>query len=157
MKFLQRIAYLNVGIYPFTSIFLIVYCFLPALSLFSGQFFDFAKVFFLNCFDLYCIQIVYLWGYFDGFLISSEKRPEGELVVGEDGRKVRRSSDKMIQGDVVFWFGFSSTKFIKIDLDLGFSSTKFIKIDLDLGFSSTKFIKINEMGVLVNSVFLLVV
>lgn len=38
MKFLQRIAYLNVGIYPFTSIFLIVYCFLPALSLFSGQF-----------------------------------------------------------------------------------------------------------------------
>ncbi|KAF4401739.1 hypothetical protein G4B88_000787 [Cannabis sativa] len=38
MKFLQRIAYLNVGIYPFTSIFLIVYCFLPALSLFSGEF-----------------------------------------------------------------------------------------------------------------------
>uniref|UniRef100_A0A5B7AYX9 Putative cellulose synthase-like protein D2 n=2 Tax=Davidia involucrata TaxID=16924 RepID=A0A5B7AYX9_DAVIN len=38
MKFLQRIAYLNVGIYPFTSVFLIVYCFLPALSLFSGQF-----------------------------------------------------------------------------------------------------------------------
>jgi len=38
MKLLQRIAYLNVGIYPFTSIFLIVYCFLPALSLYSGQF-----------------------------------------------------------------------------------------------------------------------
>ncbi|CAK9238723.1 unnamed protein product [Sphagnum troendelagicum] len=38
MKFLQRIAYLNVGIYPFTSIFLILYCFLPALSLFTGQF-----------------------------------------------------------------------------------------------------------------------
>ncbi|GLJ06951.1 hypothetical protein SUGI_0053650 [Cryptomeria japonica] len=38
IKFLQKIAYLNVGIYPFTSIFLIVYCFLPALSLFSGQF-----------------------------------------------------------------------------------------------------------------------
>ncbi|GAA0140599.1 DNA-binding transcription factor [Lithospermum erythrorhizon] len=38
MKILQKIAYLNVGIYPFTSIFLIVYCFLPALSLFSGQF-----------------------------------------------------------------------------------------------------------------------
>lgn len=38
MKFLQKIAYLNCGIYPFTSIFLIVYCFLPALSLFSGQF-----------------------------------------------------------------------------------------------------------------------
>ncbi|KAI3469140.1 hypothetical protein Pfo_025803 [Paulownia fortunei] len=38
MKVLQRIAYLNVGIYPFTSLFLIVYCFLPALSLFSGQF-----------------------------------------------------------------------------------------------------------------------
>jgi hypothetical protein len=38
LKFLQRIAYLNVGIYPFTSIFLLVYCFLPALSLFSGQF-----------------------------------------------------------------------------------------------------------------------
>ncbi|GAV83167.1 Cellulose_synt domain-containing protein [Cephalotus follicularis] len=38
LRFLQRIAYLNVGMYPFTSIFLIVYCFLPALSLFSGQF-----------------------------------------------------------------------------------------------------------------------
>lgn len=38
LKFLQRIAYLNVGIYPFTSIFLVVYCFIPAMSLFSGQF-----------------------------------------------------------------------------------------------------------------------
>lgn len=38
LKLLQRIAYLNVGFYPFTSIFLIVYCFLPALSLYSGQF-----------------------------------------------------------------------------------------------------------------------
>ncbi|KAH7438039.1 hypothetical protein KP509_05G102500 [Ceratopteris richardii] len=38
MKILQRIAYANVGIYPFTSIFLIVYCFLPALSLFTDQF-----------------------------------------------------------------------------------------------------------------------
>lgn len=38
MKLLQRIAYLNVGIYPFTSFFLIVYCLLPALSLVSGQF-----------------------------------------------------------------------------------------------------------------------
>ncbi|KAK8564156.1 hypothetical protein V6N13_005625 [Hibiscus sabdariffa] len=38
LKFLQRLAYLNVGIYPFTSFFLIVYCFLPAMSLISGQF-----------------------------------------------------------------------------------------------------------------------
>ncbi|CAM6127085.1 unnamed protein product [Calypogeia fissa] len=38
MKMLQRVAYLNVGVYPFTSIFLLVYCFLPAMSLFSGQF-----------------------------------------------------------------------------------------------------------------------
>ena len=38
LKLLQRLAYINVGIYPFTSLFLIVYCFLPALSLFSGQF-----------------------------------------------------------------------------------------------------------------------
>lgn len=38
MKFLQRVAYFNVGMYPFTSLFLIVYCFLPAVSLFSGQF-----------------------------------------------------------------------------------------------------------------------
>lgn len=38
LKFLQRVAYFNVGIYPFTSIFLVVYCFLPALSLFTGQF-----------------------------------------------------------------------------------------------------------------------
>ncbi|CAJ1876326.1 unnamed protein product [Sphenostylis stenocarpa] len=38
MKFLQRVAYFNVGMYPFTSMFLIVYCFLPAVSLFSGQF-----------------------------------------------------------------------------------------------------------------------
>ncbi|CAN1160849.1 Cellulose synthase-like protein D2 [Linum perenne] len=38
LKFLQRIAYLNVGIYPFTSVFLLLYCFLPALSLFADQF-----------------------------------------------------------------------------------------------------------------------
>ncbi|XP_073039831.1 cellulose synthase-like protein D4 [Primulina eburnea] len=38
LKFLQRLAYLNVGVYPFTSFFLVVYCFLPALSLFSGFF-----------------------------------------------------------------------------------------------------------------------
>lgn len=38
LKLLQRLAYLNVGIYPFTSVFLIVYCFLPALSLLSGHF-----------------------------------------------------------------------------------------------------------------------
>uniref|UniRef100_A0A5B7BWG0 Cellulose synthase-like protein D4 n=1 Tax=Davidia involucrata TaxID=16924 RepID=A0A5B7BWG0_DAVIN len=38
LKLLQRMAYLNVGIYPFTSMFLIVYCFLPALSLLSGHF-----------------------------------------------------------------------------------------------------------------------
>lgn len=38
LKLLQRLAYLNVGVYPFTSFFLIVYCFLPALSLFSGSF-----------------------------------------------------------------------------------------------------------------------
>ncbi|EPS73788.1 hypothetical protein M569_00966 [Genlisea aurea] len=35
---LQRLAYLNVGVYPFTSFFLVVYCFLPALSLLSGFF-----------------------------------------------------------------------------------------------------------------------
>ncbi|XP_043724299.1 cellulose synthase-like protein D1 [Telopea speciosissima] len=38
LKFLQRVAYFNVGVYPFTSIFLVVYCFIPALSLFSGHF-----------------------------------------------------------------------------------------------------------------------
>nr|XP_016457601.1 PREDICTED: cellulose synthase-like protein D5 [Nicotiana tabacum] len=38
MKFLQRVAYFNVGMYPFTSVFLLVYCVLPALSLFSGKF-----------------------------------------------------------------------------------------------------------------------
>ncbi|ESQ33595.1 hypothetical protein EUTSA_v10006703mg [Eutrema salsugineum] len=38
LKFLQRIAYLNVGIYPFTSVFILTYCFLPPLCLFSGQF-----------------------------------------------------------------------------------------------------------------------
>jgi len=38
MQFLQRIVYLNVAIYPFTSFFLVVYCFLPALFLLSGQF-----------------------------------------------------------------------------------------------------------------------
>ncbi|KAI0496764.1 hypothetical protein KFK09_023088 [Dendrobium nobile] len=38
LKFLQRVAYINVGIYPFTSIFLVIYCFLPAVSLFTGEF-----------------------------------------------------------------------------------------------------------------------
>ncbi|VAI28502.1 unnamed protein product [Triticum turgidum subsp. durum] len=38
MKLLQRVAYFNVGMYPFTSMFLIVYCVLPAVSLFTGKF-----------------------------------------------------------------------------------------------------------------------
>ncbi|XP_073136417.1 cellulose synthase-like protein D4 isoform X2 [Henckelia pumila] len=38
LMFLQRLAYLNVVVYPFTSFFLVVYSFLPALSLFSGYF-----------------------------------------------------------------------------------------------------------------------
>ncbi|KAK6145829.1 hypothetical protein DH2020_019698 [Rehmannia glutinosa] len=38
LKFLQRLAYLNIAMYPFSSIFLVVYCFLPALSLFTGEF-----------------------------------------------------------------------------------------------------------------------
>ncbi|KAJ8774068.1 hypothetical protein K2173_009499 [Erythroxylum novogranatense] len=38
LKFFQRVAYLNVGIYPFTSIFLIVYCFIPAICLYANQF-----------------------------------------------------------------------------------------------------------------------
>ncbi|WOK99997.1 hypothetical protein Cni_G08709 [Canna indica] len=38
MKALQRLAYLNLSVYPFTSVFLTAYCFLPALCLFSGQF-----------------------------------------------------------------------------------------------------------------------
>ncbi|KAL9675026.1 hypothetical protein QQ045_003225 [Rhodiola kirilowii] len=38
MKFLQRIAYFNVGMYPFTSFFLVLYCFLPAASLLTGRF-----------------------------------------------------------------------------------------------------------------------
>ncbi|KAJ6695797.1 CELLULOSE SYNTHASE-LIKE PROTEIN [Salix koriyanagi] len=38
LKLLQRIAYLNVGIYPFTSILLVVYCFIPAFSLFTNLF-----------------------------------------------------------------------------------------------------------------------
>lgn len=38
MQFLQRVAYFNVGMYPFTSAFLLVYSLLPALSLFSGKF-----------------------------------------------------------------------------------------------------------------------
>ncbi|KAL6535109.1 Cellulose synthase-like protein D1 [Orobanche minor] len=38
LKFLQRLAYLNIAIYPFSSIFLVIYCTLPALSLFTGEF-----------------------------------------------------------------------------------------------------------------------
>ncbi|CAM0949615.1 unnamed protein product [Alopecurus aequalis] len=38
MKLLQRVAYFNVGMYPFTSVFLLVYCVLPAVSLFTGKF-----------------------------------------------------------------------------------------------------------------------
>ncbi|KAL7595312.1 hypothetical protein Lser_V15G29597 [Lactuca serriola] len=38
LKFLQRIAYINVGMYPFTSIFLVAYLFLPALCMLTGQF-----------------------------------------------------------------------------------------------------------------------
>ncbi|KAG6481188.1 hypothetical protein ZIOFF_057783 [Zingiber officinale] len=38
MRALQRLAYLNHSANPFTSVFLTVYCFLPAFCLLSGQF-----------------------------------------------------------------------------------------------------------------------
>ncbi|GFP94342.1 cellulose synthase-like protein d1 [Phtheirospermum japonicum] len=38
LMFLQRLAYLNIAIYPFSSIFLVIYCILPALSPFTGEF-----------------------------------------------------------------------------------------------------------------------
>ncbi|KAG8067101.1 hypothetical protein GUJ93_ZPchr0005g14312 [Zizania palustris] len=38
MKLLQRVTYFNAGMYPFTSVFLLIYCLLSAVSLFSGKF-----------------------------------------------------------------------------------------------------------------------
>uniref|UniRef100_A0A0A0KT82 Uncharacterized protein n=1 Tax=Cucumis sativus TaxID=3659 RepID=A0A0A0KT82_CUCSA len=38
MKFLQKLNYFNILLYPFASFFILVYCFLPAISLFSRQF-----------------------------------------------------------------------------------------------------------------------
>ncbi|KAL0547532.1 hypothetical protein IC582_017470 [Cucumis melo] len=38
MKFLQKVDYFNTSVYPFSSFFILVDCFLPAVSLFSGQF-----------------------------------------------------------------------------------------------------------------------
>ncbi|KAF3336529.1 cellulose synthase-like protein D5 [Carex littledalei] len=38
MKFLQRVSYFNGAMYPFTSVFLLLYCILPAVSMFSGKF-----------------------------------------------------------------------------------------------------------------------
>ncbi|KAL9235817.1 hypothetical protein vseg_010551 [Gypsophila vaccaria] len=38
MMFLQRIAYINLATYPFTSIFLTIYCYVPAISLFSNKY-----------------------------------------------------------------------------------------------------------------------
>ncbi|KAA0044399.1 cellulose synthase-like protein D5 [Cucumis melo var. makuwa] len=38
MKFLQKVDYFNNSVYPFSSFFILVDCFLPAVSLFSGQF-----------------------------------------------------------------------------------------------------------------------
>ncbi|KGN52837.2 cellulose synthase-like protein D5 [Cucumis sativus] len=37
MKFLQKVGYFNIAVYPFTSFFILVDCFLPAVTLFSGQ------------------------------------------------------------------------------------------------------------------------
>eukprot|EP00850_Spirogloea_muscicola_P019828 SM000200S05818 [mRNA] locus=s200:10584:20474:- [translate_table: standard] len=38
LQLTQRIAYLNTSVYPFTSLALVVYCFLPAIGLFANQF-----------------------------------------------------------------------------------------------------------------------
>ncbi|GBG62690.1 hypothetical protein CBR_g31707 [Chara braunii] len=38
LMLLQRVAYINTAVYPFTSIALLVYCFLPAICLFTNQF-----------------------------------------------------------------------------------------------------------------------
>ncbi|MCD7462132.1 Cellulose synthase-like protein D1 [Datura stramonium] len=59
LKFLQRIAYFNVGVYPFTSIFLVVYCFIPALCLFSGKFIvQSLNIFFLSYLLLITVTLV---------------------------------------------------------------------------------------------------
>uniref|UniRef100_A0A3Q7GK34 Uncharacterized protein n=1 Tax=Solanum lycopersicum TaxID=4081 RepID=A0A3Q7GK34_SOLLC len=59
LKFLQRIAYFNVGVYPFTSIFLVVYCFIPAFCLFTGQFIvQNLNVFFLSYLLLITVTLV---------------------------------------------------------------------------------------------------
>ncbi|KAK9748627.1 hypothetical protein RND81_02G070300 [Saponaria officinalis] len=38
MKMLQRIAYINLATYPFTSILLTIYCYVPAISLFNNKY-----------------------------------------------------------------------------------------------------------------------
>ncbi|KAL9235827.1 hypothetical protein vseg_010561 [Gypsophila vaccaria] len=38
MMILQRIAYINLATYPFTSIFLTIYCYIPAISLFTNNY-----------------------------------------------------------------------------------------------------------------------
>ncbi|CAK9322280.1 unnamed protein product [Citrullus colocynthis] len=59
MKFLQKVAYFNVAVYPFTSFFLVVYCFLPAVSLFLGQFMVQSSVTYL-IFELVIVITLYL-------------------------------------------------------------------------------------------------
>ncbi|KAL4380991.1 hypothetical protein HN51_004561 [Arachis hypogaea] len=86
LKFLQRIAYLNVGIYPFTSIFLVVYCFLPALSLFSGQFIvqglDVTFLFYLLSITVCLILISLLEVKWSGIALEEWWRNEQFWVIG---------------------------------------------------------------------------
>lgn len=53
--FFQKVTNLNIGIQPFISIFLIVYCFLPAFSVFTGQFI--MKTIFNEIFFAYLVVI----------------------------------------------------------------------------------------------------
>ncbi|MED6206169.1 Cellulose synthase-like protein D1 [Stylosanthes scabra] len=86
LKFLQRIAYLNVGIYPFTSLFLVVYCFLPALSLFSGQFIvqglDVTFLFYLLSITICLILISLLEVKWSGIALEEWWRNEQFWVIG---------------------------------------------------------------------------
>eukprot|EP00249_Psilotum_nudum_P010702 c22707_g1_i1 orf=736-4026(+) len=55
LKFLERFAYVNTIVYPFTSIPLVVYCTLPAICLLTGKFMiptisNFASLWFLSLF-----------------------------------------------------------------------------------------------------------
>jgi len=109
MNFLQRMIFLNIRIYPFTSIFLFVSCFIPPFSLLSGQFIN--GVIHLIVFSLYLDGVQWFWVvacHLTSFTFCPQKTEWGFAILST--RKC--TPQKIVQGFAIFFIKIVQQRFI---------------------------------------------